>query len=201
MRWKSIIACLIAVPGLVLALGYWLKPAPETVVVLTPEQEAIQRYSEGTKKASVSLEAFVYAWNKTSLLQDATEKQTLLETDVLLSLRAYVTALEEVPTDTPDLTRIHGILLSAYAENLRQLEQYAEDSKRDPSPAHLNALVEKLTKLRVQEKQYQNELQQYYQTHQVNPAEASLPHGTTSPDTIWATVTSPEDKVGNSWFM
>ena len=201
MSWKTTIACLIAVPGLVLALGYWFKPEPVTVVVLTPEQEAIQRYSEGTQKASVSLDAFVEAWNRTSLIKDAAEKQTVLETDVLISLRSYVSALEDVPTDTPELTRIHGILLSAYEDNLRHFEQYAEDHKRAPSPDHLKSLIQKLAELKDKEKEYQKELRQYYQTHQANPTDGSLSLRTLPKGETWAGIALQSDEVDGSWFI
>lgn len=144
-----------------------IRAALEERQELTDQQRAIQAYSDATPKVNLAQQRFVQAWELAVKNEQVAPLEEAIEKQVVPALDAYVKALREMPAGTPDLKRIHGLLLSAY-ETLQTdvaafIEALSEENRKEP----VDALVERLEALTRAEDAYRKELKAYYESHNI----------------------------------
>lgn len=148
---------------------------------LTAEQQAIQAYSDATDKVNVQQQRFVQAWERAVKNEEVTPLKTAVEKEVIPALTDYLGALRKMPTATPELERIHSVIVAAYEATLQDLQTFvttlSEENRKEP----VDLLIARLSALSKAEEEYRKDLKAYYEKHNItliqDKQEASQPAG------------------------
>ncbi|GMV43890.1 MAG: hypothetical protein AMXMBFR64_56060 [Myxococcales bacterium] len=144
-----------------------IRAALEERQELTAEQRAIQAYSDATPAVNQAQGRFVQVWELAVKNEQVEPLRAAIEKDVDPALDAYVEALRGMPATTPDLARIHGLLVSAYSKLQADVKVFREALSEENRKEPVDALIAQLDELTKAEDTYRRELKSYYEKHNI----------------------------------
>lgn len=144
-----------------------IRAALEERQELTAEQRAIQAYSDATPHVNQAQQRFVQAWEQAVKNEKVEPLREAIEKTVDPALEEYLAALREMPTSTPDLQRIHGLIVSAYGKLQVDVKTFREALNEENRKEPVDALIAQLDDLTKAEDAYRRELKGYYEKHNI----------------------------------
>ncbi len=88
---------------------------------------AIEKYSAASAEANAAHQAVLQSFEQANHASDLTLYKQALREKVLPAMDAFVERLKKMPTETPDLKRIHGELLDAYQTARGEIEAFEKN--------------------------------------------------------------------------
>ncbi len=132
--------------------------------------QAIVRYSEAARQADEAARALTQAWNRAMSLDDVAALKKAMRQDVIPKMKAYIEALEAVPTQTSELARIHAALVQANRTFADEVGKFVEELREDHRVEPLEALRKALAERAAAEKRYLASIETYYAAHGIELA-------------------------------
>lgn len=88
---------------------------------------AIEKYSAASAEANSAHQAVLKSFEEANHAGDLSQYKQALRDKVLPAMDAFVARLKSMPTDTPELKRIHGELLDAYQTARTEIEAFERE--------------------------------------------------------------------------
>ncbi len=88
---------------------------------------AIEKYSAASAEANAAHQAVLQSFEQANHAGDITLYKQALREKVLPAMDAFVERLKKMPTETPELKRIHGELLEAYQQARGEIDAFERD--------------------------------------------------------------------------
>jgi hypothetical protein len=152
--------------------------------------EAIQRYSQASDAANLAHKAVMDAFDKANRSANLPDYKAALRTLVLPAMDAFLVKLRAMPTGTPELVKIHGLLVDAYTQARREIDDYEKGLQ---SADGLRQFTDIRTHLQQRVKAYREALAKYYGQYQrqlrLDAPDASALPGQSSPTGLPAAAT------------
>lgn len=144
-----------------------IRAALEERQELTDEQRAIQAYSDATPKVNLAQQRFVQSWELAVKNEQVAPLKAAIEKDVVPALDDYLKVLRSMPTGTPELERVHGIIIAAYVTMQSDVAAFRDSLSEENRKEPVDTLVERLGALTRAEDSYRKELKAYYEAHNI----------------------------------
>jgi hypothetical protein len=184
--WLLALAC-----GLVLATGC-KKIEEDRARSLHKERakKAIVDYSAASTKTNDLHGRVIASFSAANRSPNLPDYRAAMRTLVVPAMQNYIGHLETMPTQTPDLERIHLGLVAAYRQALAEIELFVRDLR---SPSDLEKFDRIRDALQARIVIYDNELHQHYQQYghelryeqdKANPKPAAAITATTAPVSV-----------------
>lgn len=125
--------------------------------------DAIQKYSQASDAANLAHKAVMDAFDKANRSSNLPDYKSALRTLVLPAMDTFLTQLRAMPTGTPELKRIHALLVDAYAQARREIDDYEAGLQ---SAEGLGRFTDIRTQLQQRVKAYREALAKYYAQYQ-----------------------------------
>jgi len=182
---SSPVARLLTVSLFAVALvGVGLAPACNRVTEQTEaqrkkleEQKLIQKYSDNVAKVDTLQKAFTDSWKTANEQTNIKDLKEAFDSKVLPALRSYVKALQDMPTESDALKKIHAILVGAYDKTLGVFEGFSKDLTEDNIIERHKALLAATDKVHEAERKYYADLKGYYSNFNVTLVEQKASGG------------------------
>ena len=154
---------------LALSCGLWLVTGCQKVeedrarsVQIEQAKQAITAYSEASAKTNDLHGRVIASFAVANRSKNIPDYRDAMRSNVVPAMQKYIGHLETMPTETPDLERIHLGLVAAYRQALAEIELFVRDLL---SHSDLDQFDRIRDGLQARIVIYDNELHQYYQQY------------------------------------
>lgn len=120
---------------------------------------AIDAYSTASQRANGAHAKVIEAFAKANTSRNLSEYKTAMRDQVLVRMSGFIELLEFMPAGTPELKRIHGILISAYKAAHADITKFVKELE---SPRDLGKFTTIREQLQAQVQDYRAQLDVYY---------------------------------------
>lgn len=88
---------------------------------------AIEKYSTASAEANAAHQAVLQSFEQANHANDISQYKQALRDKVLPAMDAFIARLKTMPTETPELKRIHGELLDAYQTARGEIDAFEQE--------------------------------------------------------------------------
>jgi hypothetical protein len=139
------------------------------------EQKAIVAYSKAVPAADLQQTQFSRAWKKANENKSMKGFRENMETQVIPSLQHHVKSLEDMPTGSPELEKIHKTVLDSWSQVVIAFNVFVDGLNEDNVETKYKALLEAMDKVGEAEKAYHASLHEYYARSRVKLVDSKKP--------------------------
>jgi len=158
MTWKrTILVCFCAV-SLVAGCDK-IKGDNQQSEEILQARAAIDAYSKASERANDAHARVIAAFAAANKSTNLAEYRSAMRNQVLPRMNEFVGRLDAMQTGTPELKRVHSVLVAAYRNALTDIRAFVDTLQ---SPSDLERFREIRRKLQQEVRRYRTELDAYY---------------------------------------
>lgn len=139
------------------------------------EQKAIVAYSKSVPAADLQQTQFSRAWSAANEIKTMKAFRESMRDKVIPSLNDHVKSLQEMPTGSAELEKIHGAMVASWSEVVIAFNVFLDGLNEDNVESKYRTLLEAMDKVGEAEKAYHASLREYYARSRVKLVDSKKP--------------------------